>query len=136
MVLSMFLEPKEVVMTKDQFLIWYENKYSYGQVNLKLNKRLTVMLTFVFANLMMINNAFAKASVNTASLDKVGFTMLGIVRSFGYWILLILCLIEIIKSLLSGDTKGVGKIIVKYLLGFGALYFMPMLFDIVREAFN
>lgn len=136
MILNRFLEPKIEVMTREQFNTWYENKDKDGQVNLKLNRKTQAMLTFVFANLMMINNVLAKTTVNTASLDKVGFTMLTIIRSFGYWVLLGMCLVEIIKSLMSGDQKGIGKIIVKYLLGFGALYFMPFLFDTVKEAFN
>ena len=56
MILNRFLEPKIEVMTREQFNTWYENKDKDGQVNLKLNRKTQAMLTFVFANLMMINN--------------------------------------------------------------------------------
>lgn len=94
----------------------------------RYTKGLTV---FLLANMMYVETALA----NTDKIDAAGGTILGIVRSFGYWICLIMCIVEIIKSLMQGDTRSISKIIAKYAIGFGSFYFLPWFFDIIRKVF-
>lgn len=133
MVLTDHLYPIKI-MTKDEFMSYYEEKYYNKPI--KISRKIKTSLVFIFANLIWIEKTLAKTSVSSASLNRVGSTMLGIVRDVAYWIALIVCLVEILKSLLNGDTKGVGKIIMKGLLAFGACYYLPFLFDIIKEVFS
>ena len=91
---------------------------------------------FVVAIGSIMHCSKVAAAVNTSKIDVAGSTLLTVVRSFGYWICLIMCILEIIRSLMQGDTKSVSKIIVKYIMGFGAFYFLPWLFDIVKDVFK
>ncbi|MEF9952179.1 MAG: hypothetical protein RR782_02765 [Clostridium sp.] len=122
---------KEKVMTKEEFLDFYERRY--GNKPLKLNKKLTTLLIFTFANLMCINNVMAK--VNMTKINNFGLDALEVLRVLGYWGCILMCMIELFKSMLSGDLRSISRIIIKYLILFGALYFLPFLFDIIREAF-
>lgn len=79
---------------------------------------------------------FSTLGTDTSKIDIAGSTILNICRNIGYWACLIMATVEIIKSLSQGDTKSVSKIIAKYLIGFGALYFLPFLFDLIRNIFK
>lgn len=99
------------------------------------NKRRFV--TFLIACGLMIKDGLIAYAVDPSSkIDVAGRTILGIVRRFGYWICIIMCVAEIIKSLGQGDTKGIGKIVLKYLLAFAAFYMVPWLFDLIKELFG
>jgi hypothetical protein len=69
-------------------------------------------------------------------IDKAGATILNLCRKIGYWACIIMAVIEIIRSLAQGDTKSIGKIIMKYSLGFGALFILPWIFDLIAEIFK
>lgn len=117
---------KTKTMTLQEFLHEDDIKNVYIK-----DKRIFNLSAFVLGNLMYAQKVCAAVE----KVDKAGFTILGIVRSFGYWICIIMCIIEIIKSLLQGDTKSVGKIIAKYIIAFSAFYFLPWLFDIIKQIF-
>ena len=97
------------------------------------DKKLKALTTFVIANTLMIKKA--TATTNLSKVDVAGSTLLGICRSFGYWVCLIMCIIEIIKSLTQGDTKGIGRIVAKYVIGFATFYFLPWIFDLIKTMF-
>lgn len=100
------------------------------------DKKLNRMVTFVLASCIPSKRVFAgTASDALGKVDVAGNTFLSIVRKAGYWICLIMCIIEIIKMLLQGNSKAVGNVVIKYLLAFSALYFMPFLFDLIRDIF-
>ncbi|BDR77058.1 hypothetical protein [Clostridium tetani] len=91
---------------------------------------LTIERLLSFRNVTAATDVAVDTKINSA-----GGALLSVVRSFGYWICLIMCGLEIIKSLMQGDTRSISKIIIKYILGFSALYFLPWLFDLIREVF-
>ena len=97
--------------------------------------KLKKIATFTIANLMYCQEVLASPSMSTNKIDKAGSTILSICRSIGYWACLISCIIEIIKSLMQGDTKSIAKIMMKYALAFAALYFFPWLLDIIKDIF-
>ena len=96
----------------------------------KKDTRLYKMLVFTVAGLNYTSNVYA----NTG-LDAAGAKFLGLARSLGYWLCLIMCIIEILKSVINGNTRELGKIIMKYVLMFGALYLVPTIFDWIIELF-
>lgn len=114
------LYKKEKNSLEDLAEIICKNRYAKG------------LTAFLLANMMYVKTAMA----NPDKVAKAGGAILGIVRSFGYWICLIMCIVEIIKSLMQGDTKSISKIIAKYAIGFGSFYFLPWFFDLIREVFS
>jgi hypothetical protein len=106
------------------------------------NIELKKIFIFSLAGLMSTQKALAapKSTESTkVALNKVdvaGGTILAVVRSIGYWICIIMCVVEILRCLGQGDTKQIGKIILKYLIAFGACYLLPWLFDLIRDIFS
>lgn len=119
-------------MTIPEFLEINRNK-KIDIISIRTNKKLETMFAFVLGGFMYVQNVYAVDT--TSKIDKGGLVILGVCRQIGYWACLIMCSIEIIKSLMSGDTKGITKIISKYVVGFGALYFLPWIFDLIKSIF-
>jgi len=69
-------------------------------------------------------------------IDKAGNTILALCRNLGYWLCIIMCTLEVLRNLMQGDTRGIARIISKYAMGFGTLYFLPWLFDLIKSIFN
>lgn len=119
-----------------------KNKQLYGEEFAKFihsDKKLKIITTFVIANALMIQKAIAETPPDIedslGKIDAAGGTFLLICRRFAYWLCLIMCIIEILRSLMQGDTKSIGKVIFKYVLAFATLYFMPWLFNIIKSIF-
>lgn len=71
-----------------------------------------------------------------AKIDAIGFKFLTVIQHIGYWVCIIMCLVEIIKNVSSGDYKKIGAIIAKYLLILAALYGLQWAFDFIRSVFQ
>lgn len=71
----------------------------------------------------------------TKGIDSLGWILLGLIRHWAYWVLLIWCIVEVIKSGLSGDSKKTLPIIMKFIIIFASMYLLPLLFDAIKGAF-
>lgn len=79
----------------------------------------------------------ANAAVDAeGKINQVGLTFFSIARTLGYWLCLLGCIVEILKAVSTGNNKDIAKIMMKYLLIFASLYFMPWAFDLIREMFK
>lgn len=110
------------------------NKIKYSEEFAKeilKDPQLTKKTVFVLGNLLMLERV-----VYASGIDKAGNVLLGLARDLGYYICLLMCIMEIIKSLMQGDTKSIGKIIMKYIIAFGAFYMLPWLFNIIKDSFK
>ena len=131
---------KEKVYTIPEFLELQrakENTGEYIATNIMKNNKLKSMTTFVLSTNLYCKKAYA-ASTTVDALAKVntaGSTFMSIIRTVGYWICILMCIVEILKALMQGNSKAIGNIIIKYLLAFSAFYFMPWLFDLVKDIF-
>ena len=97
--------------------------------------RLTKCFTILVGTMLMSQKVLAKTGGDPLKMiDTTGAVFLGVVMRVGYRLILIMCAIEILKSLMQGDTKGVGKILIKYLSATLALYSFPWLMDLVIAA--
>ncbi|MBZ9688399.1 hypothetical protein G9F72_018885 [Clostridium estertheticum] len=96
--------------------------------------KLKKMTIFVLGSLLYCKTTLAVVNP-LDKVNKAGNMMLGISRTIGYWLILIVCICEIIKSLMAGDTKSISKIIMKNLLAFASLYLFPWLMDLVKGIF-
>lgn len=83
-----------------------------------------------------ICTALSCVITDTSKLDIAGTKILGICQQFGYWGCLIMASVEIVKALMRGESKDITKIIAKYLIGFGALYVLPFLFNLIKDIFS
>lgn len=81
---------------------------------------------------------FSYTSAYGESLDKIdlaGNKILKIFRRIGYWVILVKAIQDIIKCAMSGDTRSLGSIVVKYILIYGALFFLPWILRLVEGIF-
>lgn len=85
---------------------------------------------------LLVSNLLCTQNVYAANIDVAGAKILGICRNVGYWMCLVMASVEIIKSLMQGNTKGVSSIIIKYGLGYGSLFIMPWIFDLIKSLFS
>lgn len=106
------------------------------------NKHLKVAMMVFLANLFYIGDkinsyvVYAAVSDPLGKINLLGLKFLGIAQVFGYWICIIMCVVDIIKALMQGDAKGAGKIFVKYLIAFIALFGVKYAFDEVKTIFQ
>lgn len=138
---------KEVKMTIPQFLAYERGEKTIKEINLEngieslaskiiSDKRLNKLVVFTIAGLNYTTKALADTTDAMGKINTGGFMILGIAQTLGYWLCLIGCIIEILKTILNGTNKEVGKIMMKYILFFGALYLMPFAFDMIKEIFE
>lgn len=138
---------KEITMSIPQFLAYERGEKTLKDVKLENglepiaqriinNDRLRRMTVFVIAGLNYANTVLANTTDAVGRIDSAGNMFLGIVQSIGYWLCLIGCIMEILKSVMNGSSKDVGKIMMKYLLIFAALYLMPFAFNLIKDIFS
>lgn len=123
----------KIIYMKCKYSLYTRNDAEALARKINRDRRLRAMVTFVLANGLYMKKAYAASNLD--KVNSAGLQILNIVRTFGYWICIIGCIMEIVRSLMQGDTKGIGKIILKYVLGFGSFYFLPWFFDLIREMF-
>lgn len=68
-------------------------------------------------------------------IDALGWTLLGLIRHWAYWILLIWCIVDVVKGGLGGESKKTLPIVLKYVVIFASMYLIPAIFDAVKGAF-
>lgn len=100
------------------------------------NPKTRTMLVTVTACLANTVTALAGVAEAKSKMRSVGQEIFGLCQETAFWISLIMCAIEIIRALISGDRKSVTGIVAKYLIGFGALFFLPWLFELIRDIFS
>ena len=75
------------------------------------------------------------ADVNLAinKLDKLGNQLLKLVRTVGYWVVLLITSKDCISQAINGDKKGVGGAVTKGLMIMAVIYFLPELFSMMES---
>ena len=106
-----------------------------GSIKLK-NKKLYRALIFLIAFFNYSFVVFADVGDTYNKLDRVGNIMLGVLKKVGFWVCLLSCFIEILKSFLNSDVKDVWKIFFKYISVFLILYSLPYAFNLIVGVFE
>lgn len=91
--------------------------------HIRRNKKLYAKLVITLA--LFCFSTQISIATDLSGLDIAGNRVLVIVRRVGYWIILIKGINELIHTAMQGDTNGLGKTIMKYVLIYAALFFMP-----------
>ena len=95
------------------------------------NKRLKKFTITLLGVSLYFKDVFATGK----GIDPLGATLLGLIRHYAYWVLLLWCIVEVIKSGLSGDSKKTLPIIMKFIIIFASMYIIPGVFDAIRGSF-
>ena len=96
-------------------------------------RRITI-LTIASINLMYKVSASSKDSIE--KIDTAGAMFLGIFQSIAYWLCLLGAIMEILKCVMNGSSKDVGRIMLKYILIFASIFLIPFAFDLIRDIFS
>lgn len=113
-------------------------KYKYSDVKcekflgeaLKNNRMKKFIVTLLGSSLY-----FKEVFATSKGIDPLGWKLLGLIRQYAYWILLLYCIVEIIRAGLNGDSKKTFPILMKYLIIFASMYLVPELFDAIKGSF-
>jgi hypothetical protein len=121
----------------------YELKRELGKLenllnHLKKHRRLYLKLVLIVAMMLSsgyINPAFALVDVNEAinRINTLGNQLLKLVRTIGYWTVLLITAKDCIKESLNGDRRNVSNAIVKGLIIMATLYFLPEMFSLMES---
>ena len=128
---------KSVILSDDELGLQIKiNKFKIVETEtfarkIMKNARLKKFVVVMLGASLYFKSVFA----STKAIDKLGWTMLGLVRDYAYWVLLLWCIIDVIKSGLGGDSKRTLPIIMKFLLIFASMYVLPNLYDAIKGAF-
>lgn len=102
------------------------------------DKRLTKCTVFLIAGINYTTSVMADINATMGKIDNAGYMFLGIIQRVGFWVCLIGCLLEI---LLAVFKEGKGKnallpICAKWIGIFSAFYFLPTIFELIKELFS
>ena len=95
------------------------------------NKRLKRFTVTLLGVSLYFKDVFAAGK----GIDPLGETLLGLIRHYAYWVLLLWCIVDVIKNGVSGDNKKTLSIVMKFALIFASMYLLPQLFDAIKGAF-
>lgn len=100
------------------------------------NPKTRKLLVTLTACLLHCSVVFADVATATKKMNEVGGVVFGLCQTASYWLCLISCGIEIARCIATGDSKSIAKVIPKYILGFGGIYFLPFIFDLIKDIFG
>jgi len=95
------------------------------------NARLKKFTITLLGLSLYFKDVFAVAA--TKGPDKLGWLLLGLIREWAYWVLLLWCIVEVIRNGISGDGKKTLPTIMKFVIIFASMYFIPSLFNAIKE---
>lgn len=139
----------EISVIRNNELVWTSNRQQRRSLDrwagkVLRNKKLTMLIVFILAGVLTISgNMILEAlfpiaipcALDLSKIDTLGNTILTIIRKFGYWICIIMATKEIITAVTHGSYKDIGGILLKYSLGFGSLFALPWILDLISTMF-
>lgn len=104
--------------------------------HIKSNKKKYMLLVIIIALTVDLSKISSFAlTPGVQAIDAAGQKILDLIRRVGYWIAIILCSKDVLKHCMRGHVESIGSIIAMYGLSFGVLYFLPWLFDLIKNIF-
>lgn len=129
---------KKTTMTVNEFLQLERQEITLDGIQfnkIRKNKKLEKFMTVFIASALYAKKVLAVNKNNKSGIDVLGWKLLGIIREWSYWILIMMCIVEIIRCATSGEVKSIYKVIIKFALIFASMYLIPELFDTIAESF-
>jgi len=106
------------------------NKMVVLENTVKHSRKFEKVLIITMAIVMNISVCAAKAG----GIDGLGYMIIDLIRHWAYFILIIMCIVEVIRAGIGGDSNKILSIVMRYLLIFMSMYLVPDLFDAIRDA--
>ena len=112
-----------------------ENLLNHIKKNKSLYRKLVLIVCMMFMSGYLNPASAYMADVNAAisKLDKLGNQLLKLVRTVGYWVVLLITSKDCIAQAINGDKKGVGGAVTKGLMIMAVIYFLPELFSMMES---
>ena len=112
-----------------------ENLLNYIKKNKSLYRKLVLIVCLMLMSGYLNPVSAYMADVNAAisKLDKLGSQLLKLVRTVGYWVVLLITSKDCIAQAINGDKKGVGGAVTKGLMIMAVIYFLPELFSMMES---
>ena len=112
-----------------------ENLLNHIKKNKSLYRKLVLIVCVMLMSGYLNPVSAYMADVNTAisKLDKLGNQLLKLVRTVGYWVVLLITSKDCIAQAINGDKKGVGGAVTKGLMIMAVIYFLPELFSMMES---
>lgn len=125
----------KISLNHEEFLQYkYENKPIF---KIKLNKFIKnnkYKVISLESSIILSFPTKCYADVDFTKIDSVGNVFLEIMQKGGYWVIIIVALGDVIRTVTKGgDNNDIFKKIVKYLIIYATMFALPLGFDIVRE---
>jgi len=131
---------KSIILSTDEMNLQFGNRSI-------LNREVEVE---TFARKIMKNDRLKKFTITllgvalfckdvfaaTKGIDALGMTLLALVRQWAKPILILWCIVDVIKNGLSGDSKKILPILLKYIIIFASMYLIPIIFDAIERSFS
>jgi len=131
--ISIINQNRTVLDWNSKQLIKHNNQIEVFATRIIKNKKLRKVFVISIGSLMYCQTVLAKTDMT--KINAGGYMILGIVQNVGYWIVILFGSLDIIKDLMQGDTKNVGKILMKYSFGYASLYLLPTMMDLIKSIF-
>ena len=112
-----------------------ENLLNHIKKNKSLYRKLVliVCMTLMSGYLNPVSAYMADVNAAISKLDKLGNQLLKLVRTVGYWVVLLITSKDCIAQAINGDKKGVGGAVTKGLMIMAVIYFLPELFSMMES---
>lgn len=131
---------RKIYMTIPEFNAVQRGELTYEEIKkaqtfiLNNNKIKKTLVLAIACSLIIEKIAYAEPNLQV--IASAGQTLLTTAQTIGYWACLVMCIIEIIMSMLSHQSNKLKEICIKYVIAFASLYFMPWIFDFIKELFG
>lgn len=106
-----------------------ERSIAHIKRNKRVYKQLIVALAIVG---LSANIGFAQGM---EKFDRAGLKFLTIARKIAYWALIIKATSDVMKKALAGDLQSISSTVIKYVIAYATLYFLPFAFSLVEDIF-
>lgn len=104
----------------------FARKVSLNPIQKKRTILFLAMLMFVSQNVYAIPTV-----AGFEGLNSIGNYLISIVRYFGFWFIVIKCMLDVLSCMIQKKTKDITNIIMQYVLGYMALYGITIALDFI-----
>ena len=110
-----------------------DNLLNHIKKNKSLYRKLVLIVCVMLISGYLSPVLAADVDVAITKLDTLGKQLLKLVRTIGYWVVLLITTKDCIAQAINGDKKGVGGAVTKGLMIMAVLYFLPELFSMMES---
>lgn len=73
--------------------------------------------------------------MDLSGIDVAGGNLLTVFYKIGFWVILSKCIFDLIRNAIQGDIHSIGTTVIRYVMLYAALYFVPFAMHLVEGIF-